>query len=99
MQFTSFEGSALFYRGHIPAVLRPSSYVKTYFSTFQTFSPTKVKMMSLLELLSACRCNIVFASCRITAKVFGQDCRRKVSVIETPFVNDVEEYDNTYVEE
>lgn len=99
IQFTSLEGSALFYRGNIPAVLRLSSYAKTYFSTFQTFSPAKVNMMSLIERLSARRCNVVFAPCRITAQAFGQDCRRKVSVIETPFVNDVEEYDNTYEEE
>lgn len=99
IQFTSLEGSALFYRGSIPAVLRLSSYAKTYFSSFQTFSPAKVNMMSLIERLSARRCKVVFAPCRITAQAFGKDCGRKVSVIETPFVNDVETYDNTYVEE
>lgn len=99
IQFTSLEGSALFYRGSVPAVLRLSSYAKTYFSTFQTFSPAKVKAMSFIERWSARRCNVVFAPCRITAQAFGRDCRRKVHVIETPFVNDVQEYDNTYVEE
>ena len=99
IQFTSLEGSALFYRGSVPAVLRLSSYAKTYFSTFQTFSPAKVKAMSFIERWSARRCNVVFAPCSITAQAFGRDCRRKVHVIETPFVNDVQEYDNTYVEE
>lgn len=99
IQFTSLEGSAMFYRGNIPAVLRLSSYAKTYFSTFQTYSPTTVKIMSFIERGSARRCNIVFAPCRNTARAFGKDCRRKVYVIETPFVNDVHEYDNTYVEE
>lgn len=99
VQFTSLEGSALFYRRNIPAVLRLSSYAKTYFSTFQTFSPAKVKAMSFIERWSARRCKAVFAPCKITAQAFGKDCRRKVHVIETPFVNDVQEYDNTYVEE
>ncbi|MCI9560272.1 MAG: glycosyltransferase family 4 protein [Lachnospiraceae bacterium] len=100
VQFTSLEGSAIFYRGKIPAVLRLSSYAKTYFSSFQTFQPTTVKVLSAMERWSAHRCNIVYAPCRITAEAFGKDCNRKVKVIETPFLNDVleEEYDNTYVE-
>lgn len=98
IQFTSLEGSAVFYRGKVPAVLRLSSYAKTYFSTFQTFSPARVKMMSFVERWSARKCDFVFAPCKITAEAFEKDCKRKVKVIETPFVNDVQEYDDIYVE-
>ena len=32
------------------------------------------------------------------AQIFGKDCGRNVKVIETPFINDVQEYDNQYVD-
>lgn len=97
IQFTSLEGSAVFYRENIPAVLRLSSYAKTYFGTFQTLSPVQVKIMSFMERLSAYKCDMVFAPCRVTAEAFGRDCKRKIKVIETPFINDVSEYDCIYV--
>lgn len=96
VQFTSLEGIAIFYRGKAPAVLRLSSYAKTYFASYQTYSRIMVKTMSFMERLSAGRCNAVFAPCRNTAEAFGKDCGRSVKVIETPFVNDVEEYDYRY---
>ena len=34
----------------------------------------------------------------MNAEIFGYDCNRKVKVIETPFVNDIQEYDNKYIE-
>ena len=98
IQFTSLKGIAMFYRGNTPAVLRLSSYAKTYFSSFQTFSPLMVEMMSFMERLSVRRCNLIFAPCEVTAIAFGKDCKRKVEVIETPFVNDVKEYDNKYID-
>lgn len=93
VQFTSLYGIAMFYYGKVPAVLRLSSYAKTYFSSFQTHTKNCVKIMSIFEIVSAKRCNIVFAPCKNTALAFGKDCHRNVKVIETPFVNDVEEYD------
>lgn len=98
IQFTSLSGLAIFYYGKIPAVLRLSSYAKTYFSTFQTFSKIQVKAMSLFERLSARRCSVVFAPCKNTADAFGKDCHRKINVIETPFVNDVQKYDTQFFE-
>lgn len=98
VQFTSLEGIAIFYRCDIPAVLRLSSYAKTAFASFQTCSPITVKAMSFLERMSARRCHAVFAPCRRNAQIFGKDCRRAVRVIETPFVNDVQEYDDRYVD-
>lgn len=98
VQFTSLEGIAMFYHRKVPAVLRLSSYAKTYFASLQTWSFATVKMMSLFERMSARRCNAVFAPCKITAEAFGHDCKRKVKVIETPFLNDVQEYDNKYVD-
>lgn len=98
IQFTSLQGLAMFYHGNIPAVLRLSSYAKTAFPDFQTYSVTTVKLMSFFERCSASRCNAVFAPSRKNAWIFGNDCHRKVKVIETPFVNDVQEYDNQYLD-
>ncbi|MCM1211807.1 MAG: glycosyltransferase family 4 protein [Blautia sp.] len=99
IQFTSLCGIAIFYYGNIPSVLRLSSYAKTYFSTFQTFSKAKVMTMSFFERMSARRCNVVFAPCKNTADAFSKDCHRKVGVIETPFVNDVQKYDTKYYDD
>lgn len=99
VQYTSLEGIAMFYRGRIPAVLRLSSYAKTYFNSMKTYSPVAVKVMAQMERWSARRCSMIFAPCKITAQSFGRDCRRRVKVIETPFLNDVKEYDDSYYEE
>lgn len=99
IQFTSLYGIAVLYYGKTPAVLRLSSYAKIAFPTFETFSEGKIKTMSLLERLSAGRCQTVFAPCQNTADAFAKDCRRRVTVVETPFVNDVQEYDTRYLEE
>lgn len=99
IQFTSIGGMALFYYGRVPAVMRLSSYAKTYFASLQTYDERTLYFKALLERLSARRCDALFAPCRVTAEAFGRDCRRKVSVIETPFINDVMVMDNHYVEE
>lgn len=99
VQFTSLEGLALLYTGNVPAVMRLSSYAKIAFASFQTCSFWTVWAMSQLERLSAYRCNAIFAPCKNTGILFGRDSGRKVYVIETPFINDVQYYDNRYVDE
>lgn len=97
IQFTSLAGIALFYYGKVPAVMRLSSYAKTYFSSYRTFDKKEVNRMAKLERLSSRRCNAIFAPCRNTAEAFGTDIKRKVTVIETPFINDVKKYDFSIV--
>ncbi len=96
VQFTSLEGIAIFYRGNTPAVLRLSSYAKTSFASYQTYDRKMVWAMSFMERLSAARCSMVFAPCRNTAEAVGKDCGRAVKVVESPFVDDVQEYDYSY---
>jgi glycosyltransferase involved in cell wall biosynthesis len=96
VQFTSLDGVSLLYNGKIPAVMRLSSYAKTYFSTFQTLSPEIVKIASFVQRLASRRCNAVYAPCRVTAEAFGNDIGRKVYTIENPFVEDVVDYDMSY---
>lgn len=98
IQFTSIGGLALFYRGKIPAVMRLSSYAKTYFSSLQTYDARTLRGKAALERWSAHNCVAVFAPCKLTADAFGKDCGRKVKVIETPFINDVEKMDYQFVD-
>ena len=99
VQFTSLKACALFYKEKVPAVLRLSSYANLCFRDFLDKSIEEVKMMGFLERLSARRCNAIFAPSQMTANAYAVDCRRKVRVIETPFINDVVEYDNKYINE
>ena len=99
VQFTSLAGIAAFYHGNTPAVMRLSSYAKTYFSSLLTYDARTLAFRAALERFAAQRCNAVFAPCAITAKDFGKDCGRKVQVIETPFVNDVRQMDYEYVDQ
>lgn len=96
IQFTSLYGIALLYHGAVPAVLRLSSYAKTAFSSYQTHSPAVVRTMSFFEIASSYRCNAIFSPCKNNAAAFGNDCHRDVKVIETPFINDVQEYDSQF---
>lgn len=98
IQFSSVGGFAMFYYGRVPAVMRLASYAKTYFSTLQTYNARELYFKAELERLAARRCNAIFAPCKVTAEAFGEDCRRDVKIIETPFVNDTKELDYGYVE-
>ncbi len=98
IQFTSIGGMALFYYGKTPAVMRLSSYAKTYFSSLQTYDARTLYYKAELERLAAHRCNTIFAPCKVTADAFGKDCGRNVKVIETPFVNEAGELDYRYVD-
>lgn len=95
IQFTSIQGLGACYYGKIPAVMRLSSYAKTRFATYQTYSKAEAGVLTCMERLSAMRCNAIFAPAKITADDFSKDIGRPVSVIESPFVNDVVEYDES----
>lgn len=96
IQFTSLYGIALFYHENVPSVLRLSSYARTAFSSYQTYSPTTVKLIAFIEKLSSKKCNAIFSPSKNNAIAFGNDCHRSVKVIESPFLNDVKEYDYEY---
>lgn len=95
IQFTSLCGLSLCYFGKIPSVMRLSSYAKIAYQTHQTLSVSEERMISFLERRASRRCNAVFAPCENTARAFSKDIKRNVFVIETPFFNDVSEYDDS----
>lgn len=98
IQFTSLSGLSSCYFGKVPSVMRLSSYAKIAYQTHQTLSVEEERMISFLERTASKRCNAIFAPCENTAREFSRDIGRKVSVIESPFYNDVSEYDDSIYE-
>lgn len=92
IQFPSLSALALCYFGHTPAVMRMSSYSKIY-NMGEDFNKKKIDIWGLCERLASYRCNAVFAPSNVIAAIFSHDIRRKVSVIESPFLNDLTSYD------
>lgn len=99
IQFTSLSALSICYAGQVPAVMRLSSYAKMSYITYQTLDKSVVWVKVILERLAATRCNAIFAPSANTAKTFARDIGRKVSVIESPFTNDVDLYDESVYED
>lgn len=97
IQFTSLWGTALLYYGKTPAVMRLSSYAKTYFVSTTTYTKNQIKAMAWIERHASKRCNAIFAPSKVNADAFGKDVKRNIYVVETPFVEDVESYDDIYI--
>ncbi len=91
IQYTGWFGIGLFH-AKIPAIMRISSYTKAQLSS--CYSRTTVSLLSFFERCAARRMNAIYGPSNIMAKALEDDIRRKVYVIETPFVKeDVEEDD------
>lgn len=97
IQFASTTGTALLYYGKTPAVMRLSMYSKNYFSEDEISAGNCPKTMAWIERCASRHCNAVFAPSKAIADAFCQDVRRKVYVIETPYVEGVDVYDDYYV--
>lgn len=91
IQFPSPYSLALCYYGKTPAVMRMSSYSKIY-NNYEDYEKVSIETWALCERLAAKRCNAVFAPSNVIAKAFSEDIYRPVTVIESPFYNDCESY-------
>lgn len=89
IQYASPYGLGIFYHSHVPAVLRLSWYAKIYFSTYTRFNKRQVDIFSWAERLQARKMTGIFGPGRVIAKEYGKDVKRKVTLIETPFYNEV----------
>lgn len=99
IQFCSLYGLAIFYFGHVPSIIRLSSYAKKTFENNKTHSAMAILFMSLIERLGAKRVNAIISPSNIMAKEYGRDVRRRVKVIESPFLKDVNKEDDSIYKE
>jgi len=92
IQYTGWFGIGLFHFMHIPAVMRISSYTKI--QLVHNYSGMKKCLLEFVEYLAAKRMNYVFAPGENLARGLEQDIRKKVGVIETPFMQEEIEWDD-----
>lgn len=99
VQYTSLRGIALWHSVRVPAVLRLSSYARIAFSPISKEEKLKVRLNARLERWSAISMQKVFAPAYVTANAYSKDIKRSVDVIETPFVMEEEQEDNSIYKE
>ena len=98
IQFTSLNAVSLLYTGKVPAVMRLSSYTKKQNPIVDALDRHTIVVASMLELAAGRICSAVFAPSNVTAKAFEKDFGRRVYVFETPYVNQVVTYDDSFYE-
>lgn len=82
----------LFHFTKIPAIMRISSYTK--FQLYTNFYKYNLLVLNKLERMAAKRMNAVFAPSNVMAEAVSNDIKRKVLVIETPFIPEFIEENN-----
>lgn len=95
IQYTNLNGLGIFYHEKCPAVMRLSSYAKISHIKGASYSEWAIRAMALFERLSAKRMKRIFAPSHVVAREFSRDVQRKVSVIETPFINETQNLDES----
>lgn len=92
IQYTGWFGVGLFHFTKIPAIMRISSYTK--FQLYTNFYKYNLLVLNKLERMAAKRMNAVFAPSNVMAEAVSNDIKRKVLVIETPFIPEFIEENN-----
>lgn len=92
IQYTGWFGIGLLHFLDIPAVMRISSYTKVQLT--DNFDKRKRHLLEMVEYLAAKRMNCVFAPSRIMASGAAKDIKKKVYVMETPFLQEEVEWDD-----
>lgn len=97
IQYTGWYGIGLFHFSNIPSIMRVSSYTNLQFK--DDFPVKREKILSKLECLAVKRMDYVFAPSNLMAKKLGHDSGRVIDVIETPYISEnVEEDDSLFNE-
>lgn len=95
IQYTNLYGVSFFHSFEIPSVLRLSSYASMWPATGYE---ERMVARAEIERKAAMRCDAIFAPSYIVANRFSKDIGKRVDVIETPFVLESDEIDeSTYI--
>lgn len=95
IQYTNLCGVSFFHDFNIPSVLRLSSYASMWPATGYE---ERMVARAEIERKAAMRCDAIFAPSYIVANRFSKDIGKRVDVIETPFVLESDEIDeSTYI--
>jgi len=84
IQYTGWFGVGLLHNKKISAIMRMSTYSKL--QLVGAYSELKLELLSFMERIAAKRMNVVFAPSRNTALALQNDIKKKVYVLETPFI-------------
>ncbi len=84
IQYAGWFGIGLFHPRDITGVMRISTYTKI--QMVHNFGNKEKYLLEITEYLAAKRMNFVFAPSKLMAQAAAKDIRRKVPVIETPFL-------------
>lgn len=95
VQYAGWSGTGFMHSLKCPAVLRLSTYSKVQYSHNESFK-NYIEVYSFWERLAGIRSNGIIAPSKIIGETFGNDINRKVTIIETPYFNDVVENDKVY---
>ena len=93
IQYTGWFGIGLLHYNSIPAVMRVSSYTKI--QLVNNYSKRKKRLFIALEHFAVKRMNFIFAPSKLMAAEIEKELGKKVGVIETPFLRDEIELDDT----
>lgn len=90
VQYAGWSGNGCMHSLQCPAVLRLSTYSKVQYVQQDTMKDY-IKTYSFWERLSGRRADGIIAPSKIIGEQFGRDIRRKVTMMETPYDNQITE--------
>lgn len=85
LQYTSYTAPGSFRLGHVPSVVRISSFHADWARHYGARMGLGTRIEAGLEMLSLHRADALFAPSRLLADRVSRSMRRNVEVIETPF--------------
>ncbi len=95
VQYAGWSGTGFMHSLKCPAVLRLSTYSKVQYSNNESFK-NYIGVYSFWERLAGIRSNGIISPSKIIGERFGKDINKKVTIMETPYFNDVVEDSKIY---
>lgn len=95
VQYAGWSGNGCMHSLRCPAVLRLSTYSKVQYVQHNTMKDY-INTYSFWERLSGRRADGIIAPSKVIGEQFGKDIRKKVTIMETPYDNQIIEDSTVY---